>query len=105
MSFGPDPVQVELNGKGLLLLEGENQVSLSASSNGSGKTNLIEAVVWAFYAKRPRGSPLMTCVNDTSKKDLLVSVYVEDEAHIYRVMRPGSTRSMAPIVFHSLPGR
>ena len=74
MSFGPDPVQVELNGKGLLLLEGENQISLSASSNGSGKTNLIEAIAWAFYGKTTKGVAVDDVVNDTSRKDLMVSV-------------------------------
>lgn len=55
-NFGPFvDVSISLDSKGLVCVEGDNQLSTSADSNGAGKSYLLEAVVWCLYGRTVRG--------------------------------------------------
>jgi len=72
MSFGPEVTQ-SWEDIGLVLFEGVNNVAKSASSNGSGKTNLMESVIWAFYGQTTKGVGVDDVVNDIAKKGCKVT--------------------------------
>ncbi|MBI9085477.1 MAG: AAA family ATPase [Desulfobacterales bacterium] len=71
MSFGEEVTQ-PWNDIGLVLFEGENQAASSASSNGAGKTNLMEAVYWCLFGKTTKGVAADEVVNNILKKDCMV---------------------------------
>ena len=79
MSFGDELQIVELEDCGLLLLEGQNMKSSSASSNGSGKTNILEAIVWCLYGRTTKNVPVADVVNNTTKKNCFVAVLLHDD--------------------------
>lgn len=72
MSFGPEEMTQVWEDIGLVLFEGENQAAKSASSNGAGKTNLMEAVIWCNFGKTTKGVGADDVVNDKVKKGCMV---------------------------------
>jgi len=59
----------QLTGKGLVLIEGENQDSQVADSNGSGKSTLFEGLVWCIWGKMVRGGSGDAVINRKVGKD------------------------------------
>ncbi|KAA0573432.1 SMC family ATPase [Azospirillum sp. Sh1] len=54
-NFGPFvEAGLRLDDRGLLLVQGDNQLSSSADSNGSGKSSLLEAILWANFGRTMR---------------------------------------------------
>lgn len=54
-NFGPFvEAEMTFDGTGLVLVQGDNQLSTSADSNGSGKSFLLEGVVWGAYGRTIR---------------------------------------------------
>lgn len=49
-----NPFRLTLDGRGLLLVEGENLDHHAFDSNGAGKSMLFEAITWALYGKLAR---------------------------------------------------
>jgi DNA repair exonuclease SbcCD ATPase subunit len=86
MSFGPGEM-INLADRGLLLLEGVNEAASSASSNGAGKTNLMEAIAWCLFGKTSKEVAADEVVNNQVKKDCRVQVYLEDGKELYYVAR------------------
>ncbi len=86
MSFGPGN-EIPLADRGLVLINGINEISDSASSNGAGKTNLQEALLWAFFGETTKGVPVNNVVNNIHGKDCLVRVILEDGEIIYYIER------------------
>jgi len=86
MSFGPDCV-VELRDRGLALINGINEASDTASSNGAGKTNLQEALPWCIYGKTTKGVGVNDVVNNIHKKDCFVKAIFEDDEYDYHIHR------------------
>lgn len=56
-------------------------------SNGSGKTSLLKALLWAFYGRFPGQESADSVVNKTVKKDTEVRVYFEKNGVKYVVAR------------------
>lgn len=86
LSFGPDNA-IDLSDLGLVLVEGENQISTSASSNGAGKTSFMETIPWAFFGQTTKGVSADDVVNDQVGKDCHVSVFLEDGGRKYEIAR------------------
>lgn len=87
MSFGEDN-EIDLKDRGLLLVEGDNQAAGSASSNGAGKTSLVEAVPFAFFGETTKGVLADEVVNKQAGKDCIVSVILEGDAgKLFEVVR------------------
>ena len=78
MSFGDEAQKINLQDRSLVLLEGQNLKSSSASSNGAGKTNILEAIVWCLYGKTTKNVSVAEVVNNHSKKNCVVSVFLYD---------------------------
>lgn len=77
LSFG----EAEFNflDAGLVLVEGENCDDPSAKSNGSGKSAMIDALVWCLFGKTLRGYENDEVVNRRVGDDCLVEVEIEND--------------------------
>ena len=78
---------LELDNRGLLLVQGENADDTSAKSNGAGKSSLLDALCWCLYGETARGVTGDDIVNDTAKKDCSVIVSLDDNGVKYKVER------------------
>jgi len=72
--------------KGIVLIEGQNKDT--GGSNGSGKSALIEAVVWGLFGRTIRKSTEDALVNNQSKKGCSVRITVNKDYVIERGKRP-----------------
>ena len=82
-----EKAQVSLCDQGLVLVQGVNDDDSSASSNGVGKSSIVDALCWCLYGETARGVSGDGVVNVTAKKDCQVSVFVEDDGRQYRISR------------------
>lgn len=82
-------IKVELNDKGLILIQGKNDDDTSQDSNGSGKSSIPDALCWCVFGETAKGQSGDKLVNRTAKKDTAVSVLVvdEDTDDVYRISR------------------
>lgn len=72
-------VSLQLDNMGLVLLEGENRDNPGLDNNGSGKSSLIEGVVYALFGRTVRGLKADAVVHASAKKDCLVSLKLTDD--------------------------
>jgi DNA repair exonuclease SbcCD ATPase subunit len=72
--------------KGIVLIDGKNRDT--GGSNGSGKSALIEGVVWGLFGRTIRKSTEEALVNNVSKKNCSVRITVNDDIVIERGKRP-----------------
>lgn len=68
MSFGK-PQKIPLKNLGLVLIEGENKKSKSAGSNGAGKTNICEGIVWILFGQTTKNVAAGDVVNNQVDKN------------------------------------
>jgi DNA repair exonuclease SbcCD ATPase subunit len=79
--------EIELDSRGLLLIQGVNSDDPSAKSNGAGKSSIVDALCWAIYGVTARGVTTDAVVNKVAKKNCCVKVEIEDGAVRYFVTR------------------
>lgn len=79
--------ELELDNRGLLLIQGENGDDPSADSNGAGKSSILDAICWAIYGVTARGVSTDAIINKTAKKDCVVEVVMQDAGKEYRITR------------------
>tara|TARA_R110002051_G_scaffold289537_2_gene352617 strand:+ start:5636 stop:7219 length:1584 start_codon:yes stop_codon:yes gene_type:complete len=72
--------------KGVVLVEGKNKDT--GGSNGSGKSAIIEAVVWGLFGRTIRKSTEEALVNSQSKKECVVKITINDTMTIERGRKP-----------------
>ena len=88
MSVGNDPIVVEFDDLGdVVVIKGQNRDVSESSSNGAGKSLLIEAIVFALYDKTIRGLSKDECINNVNKKALVVDLEI-DNLRIVRKRKP-----------------
>lgn len=80
---------IELDDKGLILVQGVNEDDTSQISNGSGKSTLPDALCWCFYGETAKGESGDAIVNRKAKKDCSVEAVMvdEDDEQVYRITR------------------
>lgn len=71
---------------GIILVEGINKDT--GGSNGSGKSAIIESVVWGLFGKTIRKSTEEALINNASKKGCTVRITVNDTVVIERGKKP-----------------
>lgn len=79
--------KVRLDDRGLNLIQGLNEDDSSASSNGSGKSSLVDAICWVLFGTTARGAKGDAVVNRRAKKGTLVSLDMQEGAITYRASR------------------
>lgn len=65
-----------LKDRGLNVIQGVNDDDGSASSNGAGKSSVVDALCWALYGVTARGVKGDAVVNLTAKKNCIVRVFL-----------------------------
>jgi DNA repair exonuclease SbcCD ATPase subunit len=78
---------VSLDGRGLNVIQGNNEDNTSADSNGAGKSSLVDALCWCLFAVTARGVKGDAVVNRAAKKDTWVSLTLVHGGTRYRVTR------------------
>ena len=79
---------VDLSNRGLCRIAGENSDDATSSSNGAGKSSIIEAIYWALFGETLRNVRTADgVVNNKAKKDCSVVVEIEEGDVSYRVER------------------
>ena len=87
--MGIGHAHLDLSGKGLVLIQGENFDDTSADSNGAGKSTMPDALFWCLFGSTARDKlGADEVVNRTAKKDTWVEAKVEqDDGSFYMVKR------------------
>ncbi len=80
-------VTLPLDNQGLTLILGENKDAPKASSNGAGKSALLDALCWCLWGKTIRGRSNDEVVRRDVGKNCRVSVEWEDNSYNYKVTR------------------
>jgi exonuclease SbcC len=85
-SFRNTKIQLDKYKDGIVVIDGYNQDT--KGSNGSGKSAVIEAIVWGLFGRTIRKSTEEAFVNNTAKKKCVVKITVNDDIVIERGKRP-----------------
>lgn len=79
--------KLALDSRGLLLIEGENLTNSKFKSNGSGKSSLLEPIVYALYNTTSKGIKSDDVVNNRVGKDAAVILTGTKGGDEYRIER------------------
>jgi DNA repair exonuclease SbcCD ATPase subunit len=78
---------LDLNDRGLLLVQGQNDVDSSAGSNGAGKSTVPDALCWVAFGVTARGVTGDAVVNNEAKKDCHGEFTTTDSGLEYTIAR------------------
>tara|TARA_R100000664_G_scaffold34222_1_gene55247 strand:- start:692 stop:2620 length:1929 start_codon:yes stop_codon:yes gene_type:complete len=79
---------INLSNRGLCRIAGENSDDVTSSSNGSGKSSIIEAIYWGLFGETLRNVRSADgVVNNKTKKNCSVVVELQEDDTVYRVER------------------
>ena len=79
--------KIELDDRGLILIQGVNGDDPSAESNGAGKSSVVDALCWGIYGTTARDVSGDAVVNKTAKKDCCVHITMVEGDKQYRIVR------------------
>lgn len=78
---------LELKDKGLVSIEGVNQDKTGSDSNGSGKSTVINAILWCLYGIYGKDGDADDVVNSEAGKDCMVQTSWADDGRTYKIIR------------------
>lgn len=79
--------KVELDQRGLVLIQGVNAGDSSAASNGAGKSTLMNSLMWCIYGETSHGIKGDDVLSTGHEKNCRVKVTIEDEGKRYAIIR------------------
>ena len=80
--------ELNLENRGLLLLNGENLDNPALNNNGAGKSSILESIVYALYGKTLRGLKGDAVIHRSVGKNMKVFLdLVDDDGSSYRIAR------------------
>ena len=82
-----DKLDLELDGKGLTLVNGRNLTNDSFDGNASGKTSIFNAIIWGLFGKTPNMLAADDVVNNRAGKNTFVKLYLENNGDTYVIER------------------
>lgn len=81
-------IVLDLQDRGLVLIKGKNCDNPDLNNNGSGKSSMIEAIVYALYGRTLRGVKGDAVVHKKPKKNMKIFLdLVDDDGTEYRIAR------------------
>lgn len=81
-------ITLDLSDRGLVLIKGKNMDNEAIDNNGSGKSSLIEALVYALYGRTVRGLTGDSVVHNLPKKNMKIWLdLIDDNGDKYRIAR------------------
>jgi len=88
MSYGNNTTVINLQSPGTTYIRGEDLDSGTGTSNGSGKSTILNALVYALYdTPIDKSIKLDELINDVNKKNMVVSVKFRKRGDSYEVIR------------------
>ena len=85
MSF--KELDLNLENRGLLLINGKNLDNPALNNNGAGKSSILEAIVYALYGRTLRGLKGDSVIHQGVGKNTKVFLDLEDNGDTYRIAR------------------
>ncbi|HBU8419963.1 MULTISPECIES: AAA family ATPase [Klebsiella pneumoniae complex] len=79
--------KVELDQRGLVLIQGVHAGDSSAASNGAGKSTLMNSLMWCIYGETSHGVKGDDVLSTGHEKNCRVKVTIEDEGKRYAIIR------------------
>lgn len=81
-------ITLDLDERGLVLIKGQNMDNEAIDNNGSGKSAITEALVYALYSRTIRGLKGDAVVHNIPKKNMKIWLdLVDDNGDTYRIAR------------------
>lgn len=81
-------IQLKLNDRGLVLIQGENLDNENFDNNGSGKSSITEALVYVLYGRTIRGLKGDDVVHNVPNRNCKVWLdIIDDDESRYRIIR------------------
>ena len=81
-------LELNLDNRGLVLICGKNLDNPSLNNNGSGKSSILESIIYVLYGKTLRGLSGDSIVNQKSEKNTVVSLdLIDDDGSSFRIVR------------------
>ncbi len=81
-------IQLKLNDRGLMLIQGENLDNENFDNNGSGKSSITEALVYVLYGRTIRGLKGDDVVHNVPNRNCKVWLdIIDDDGSKYRITR------------------
>ena len=80
-------LELDLDKRGLILVEGKNLTNSAFLSNGSAKSSLLSTVTYALYGKTEKGQTADEVVNNKVGKDTSVKLHFDVDEQAYRIER------------------
>lgn len=97
-NFGPfEAFELGIASRGLVLIQGDNQDTTSATSNGAGKSHIFKAVTWALFGDTAEGDKHDKVIRHGAKL-AKVSVDWTDEAGQWTVERSKGRATAATLL-------
>lgn len=88
---------ISLVNKGLVLVRGENKDSPKATSNGAGKSAILDAICWCLWGKTTRDISHDEVINRFVKKNCRVALTIElDNGQLLKVVRTRASTEGKP---------
>ena len=88
MSYGNNTTVINLQSPGTTYIRGEDLDSGTGTSNGSGKSTILNALVYGLYdTPIDKSIKLDELINDVNKKNMVVSVKFRKRGDSYEVIR------------------
>lgn len=88
LSIGEEGVHLEFNKLGnIVLIKGQNLDVGNQSSNGAGKSTIVECIVYGLFGKLIKGLPHKEAINKKIKKGLEIELCFELDGHSYVINR------------------
>lgn len=78
---------IELDQRGLVLIQGINSGDSSAASNGAGKSTLMNSLMWCLYGETAHGVKGDDVLSTGHEKNCRVMVTIKDEGKRYAIIR------------------
>lgn len=91
-------IDVSLDNKGLVLIQGENRDDTSQDSNGSGKSSFPDAISWVLYGVTARGVSGAAVINSNTTGACRVEIQLIDEEDLYSIIRIRTKSSSSLII-------